>query len=158
MGKPFDFLIVGAGLYGATFAQQATERGKKCLMIDRRDHVAGNAFTQVQDDVAVHRYGAHIFHTDDDAVWMYVNRFARFRRYTNAPLASYNGELYNLPFNMNTFRQMWGVRTPEEARRMIDSQRGELDAKQPKNLEEQAIQMVGRDIYEKLVKGYTEKQ
>ena len=153
----YDYLIVGAGLFGSVFARQAADAGKKVLVIDRRPHVAGNVYTEDVEGIHVHRYGAHIFHTNDRAVWAYVNRFAEFNRFTNAPVANYKGELYSLPFNMYTFNKMWGVVTPEEARAKIDEQRREI-AGEPKNLEEQAIRLVGRDIYEKLIKGYTEKQ
>lgn len=155
--KQYDYLIVGAGLFGAVFAQQATKAGKSCLVIDKRDHIAGNIYTENVEGINVHRYGAHIFHTNNKEVWDYVNQFAVFNRYTNSPVANYKGELYNLPFNMNTFNKMWGVVTPEEAAAKIDEQKKEITA-EPKNLEEQAISLVGRDIYEKLVKGYTEKQ
>lgn len=154
----YDYLIVGAGLYGAVFAHEATKKGKKCLVVEKRDHIAGNIFTQDVEGIAVHRYGAHIFHTNNKAVWDYVNRFAEFNRYTNSPIANYKGEIYNLPFNMNTFNKMWGVRTPEEAQRKIEEQRAAAGITQPRNLEEQAISLVGVDIYEKLVKGYTQKQ
>lgn len=153
----YDYLIVGAGLYGAVFAQEAKKAGKTCLVIDKRGHIAGNIYTEEVEGIQVHRYGAHIFHTSSKAVWQYVNQFAEFNRYTNSPVANYHGEIYNLPFNMNTFNKMWGVVTPEEAQAKIDEQRGEIVG-EPKNLEEQAISLVGRDIYEKLVKGYTEKQ
>ena len=158
MEKAFDYLIVGAGLYGAVFAREMTDRGKKVLVIDRRDHIAGNAYTEAVEGIQVHRYGAHIFHTDDRNVWAYVNRFAEFNRYTNSPVANYRGEIYNLPFNMNTFNKMWGVVTPEEARQKIEEQRDAAGITEPRNLEEQAISLVGTDIYEKLVKGYTAKQ
>ena len=152
----YDFLIVGAGLFGSVFAYEATQKGKSCLVIDKREHIGGNVFCENIEGINVHKYGAHIFHTNDRYVWEYVNRFAEFNRYTNSPIANYNGELYNLPFNMNTFYKLWGVSTPEEARAVIDRQRaGIVD---PKNLEEQAISLVGTDIYEKLIKGYTEKQ
>jgi UDP-galactopyranose mutase len=154
----FDYLIVGAGLFGAVFAREATQKGKTCLVIDRRDHVAGNIYTEEIEGIAVHVFGAHIFHTSDREVWEYVNRFAEFNNYVNAPVAIYRNELYNLPFNMNTFAQMWGVLTPDEARQKIAEQRKEMEGKEPTNLEEQAISLVGRDIYEKLIKGYTEKQ
>lgn len=154
----YDHLIVGAGLYGAVFAQQAVAHGKKVLVIDKRGHIAGNVHTENVEGINVHRYGAHIFHTNDKAVWDYVNRFARFNRYTNSPVANYKGEIYSLPFNMYTFNKMWGVRTPEEAKRRLDEQRAASDIAEPKNLEEQALRLVGRDIYEKLIKGYTEKQ
>ena len=154
----YDYLIVGAGLYGATFAQIMTERGKKCLVIDKRDHIAGNIYTKKVEDIDVHVYGAHIFHTSNEDVWNYVNRFAKFNRYTNAPVANYKGEIYNLPFNMNTFNKMWGVITPAEAKAKIDEQKAARKVDEPKNLEEQAINLIGTDIYEKLVKCYTEKQ
>ena len=158
MEKQYDYLIVGAGLFGATFAQKMTERGKRCLVIDRRAHIAGNVYTKPIEGIDVHVYGAHIFHTSDEQVWQYVNRFATFNRYTNAPVANYRGQLYNLPFNMNTFYQMWGVITPAEAMAKIEEQRAAYDAREPQNLEEQAIRLVGTDMYERLVKGYTEKQ
>ena len=154
----YDYLIVGAGLYGAVFARQAKERGKSVLVIDKRPHIAGNVYTERVAGIHVHRYGAHIFHTNDQAVWNYVNRFADFNRFTNAPVANYKGELYSLPFNMYTFNRMWGVTTPAQAAAEIDRQRRDSGITQPRNLEEQAISLVGRDIYEKLVKGYTEKQ
>ena len=154
----YDYLIVGAGLFGAVFAHEATAAGKKCLVIDKRSHIAGNIYTEDVQGIAVHRYGAHIFHTNNKEVWDYVNRFATFNRYTNSPVANYKGELYNLPFNMNTFTKMWGVITPAEAEAKIDEQRAAHYTAEPKNLEEQAISLVGRDIYEKLIKGYTEKQ
>ncbi len=157
MSREYDYLIVGAGLFGAVFAREMTDAGKRCLVIDRRDHVAGNACTETVEGIAVHRYGAHIFHTNDDTVWSYVNRFARFNRFTNSPIANYKGELYNLPFNMNTFHQMWGVTTPAQAQAEIRRQQ-EASGGEPQNLEEQAIRLVGRDIYEKLIKGYTQKQ
>ena len=153
----YDLLVVGAGLFGAVFAHEAHEYGLKVLVIDRRSHVGGNIYTEDVGGIAVHRYGAHIFHTDDEEVWQYVSRFAVFNRFTNSPLARYGKELYNLPFNMNTFHQMWGVSTPNEALHIIEEQRKEC-TKEPSNLEEQAISLVGRDIYEKLIKGYTEKQ
>ena len=155
--KQYDYLIVGAGLYGAVFAQEAKKAGKKCLVIDKRSHIAGNIYTEPVEGINVHRYGAHIFHTNNKAVWQYVNQFAEFNRYTNSPVANYHGQIYNLPFNMNTFNKMWGVVTPEEAAAKIEEQRKEITG-EPKNLEEQAISLVGRDIYEKLIKGYTEKQ
>lgn len=154
----YDYLIVGAGLFGAVFAHEATRAGRKCLVVDRRSHVAGNAYTEKVADIAVHRYGAHIFHTNDKEVWEYVNQFAEFNRFTNCPVANYKGEIYNLPFNMNTFNRMWGVVTPDEAREVIRQQCADAGVAVPQNLEEQAIRLVGRDIYEKLVKGYTEKQ
>lgn len=156
--KKYDFLIVGSGLFGAVFAQQAVERGKSCLVIDKRSHIGGNIYCEEIENIQVHRYGAHIFHTNDDEVWNYLNRFVHFNRYTNSPLASYHGELYNLPFNMNTFRQLWGVTTPQEAANKIAEQCKPYKGQTPTNLEEQALQLVGHDIYEKLIKGYTEKQ
>ncbi len=156
--KKYDYLIVGAGLFGATFAQRAKQAGKSCLVIDKRDHIAGNVYTKTVEDIHVHVYGAHIFHTNDRRVWDYVNRFAEFNRFTNAPVANYHGELYSLPFNMYTFNKMWGVVTPAEAAAEIERQRKAAGITEPKNLEEQAISLVGVDIYEKLVKGYTEKQ
>ena len=154
----YDYLIVGAGLYGAVFAHQATKRGKKCLVIDKRNHIAGNIYTYECEGINVHQYGAHIFHTNNKQVWEYVNQFAQFNRYTNSPVANYKGEIYNMPFNMNTFNKMWGVITPQEAKAKIEQQRAEAGITEPKNLEEQAISLVGTDIYEKLVKGYTGKQ
>ncbi len=154
----YDYLIVGAGLYGAVFAHELTKKGKKCLVIDRRNHIAGNIYTENISGINVHKYGAHIFHTSDKEVWDYVNRFAEFNNYINAPIAVYKDELYNLPFNMNTFSKMWGIRTPDEARAKIAEQVAELHITEPKNLEEQALSLVGTDIYEKLIKGYTEKQ
>ena len=153
----YDVLIVGAGLFGATAARILTDAGKRVLVIDRRPHIAGNAYTEDVGGIRVHRYGAHIFHTNNEAVWAFVNRFASFNRFTNSPVANYRGELYSLPFNMYTFNRMWGVVTPEEAAAKIAEQRREITG-EPRNLEEQAIALVGRDIYEKLVKGYTEKQ
>ena len=158
MSKQYDYLIVGAGLYGAVFAQKAMEAGKRCLVIEKRDHIAGNIYTEAVEGIQVHRYGAHIFHTSNDEVWNYVNRFATFNRYTNSPVANYKGEIYNMPFNMNTFNKMWGVITPAEAQAEIQRQRAAHFVAEPKNLEEQAINLVGTDIYEKLVKHYTEKQ
>lgn len=154
----YDYLIVGAGLFGAVFAREATDAGKKVLVIDKRPHIAGNIYTESIEDIPVHKYGAHIFHTNDKNVWQYVNRFAEFNRYTNSPVANYNGELYSLPFNMLTFNKMWGVITPQEARAKIEEQRAKSGITEPKNLEEQAISLVGTDIYEKLIKGYTQKQ
>ena len=154
----YDYLIVGAGLFGAVFARQATDAGKTVLVIDKRDHIGGNIYTEVVEGINVHKYGAHIFHTNDKTVWEYVNRFAEFNRYTNSPVANYNGELYSLPFNMYTFNRMWGVVTPDEAKAKIAEQRAAAGITEPKNLEEQAISLVGTDIYERLVKGYTEKQ
>ena len=155
--KHYDYLIVGAGLFGATFAERQSALGKKCLVIEKRDHIAGNVYTEECEGIEVHKYGCHIMHTDDVGVWEYLSRFTRFNHFRNEPVANYKGELYNLPFNMNTFHQMWGVNTPAEAKEIIDKQRGEITG-EPKNLEEQAISLVGRDIYEKLIKGYTEKQ
>lgn len=153
----YDYLVVGSGLFGAVFANEATKRGKRCLVIDKRGHLAGNVYTESVEDIQVHRYGAHIFHTNDRAIWDYVNRYAEFNRFTNSPIANYRGEIYNLPFNMNTFSKLWGIVTPDEAREKIARQRALLDHT-PQNLEEQAISLVGLDIYEKLIKGYTEKQ
>ena len=154
----YDYLIVGAGLFGAVFAHEAHLRGKKCLVIDRRDHIAGNIYTEDCGGINVHRYGAHIFHTSNRVVWDYVNQFAEFNNYINSPVAVYRDELYNLPFNMNTFSKMWGIRTPAEAKAMIAKQIEALGITEPQNLEEQALSLVGTDVYEKLVKGYTEKQ
>ena len=154
----YDYLIVGAGLFGAIFAYEAKKAGKKVLVIDRRDHIGGNIYTKEVEGIQVHQYGAHIFHTSDKEVWDYIQQFAEFNRYTNSPVARYKDELYNLPFNMNTFSKMWGVRTPAEAKEIIQRQIKEAGITEPKNLEEQAISLVGKDIYEKLVKGYTEKQ
>lgn len=154
----YDYLIVGAGIFGAVFAREMTDAGKKCLVIEKRNHIAGNIYTENQDGIQVHKYGAHIFHTSNKTVWDYVNRFAEFNRYTNSPVAKYKDELYNMPFNMNTFYQMWGVTSPNEAKEIIAKQIEESGITQPSNLEEQAISLVGRDIYEKLVKGYTQKQ
>ncbi len=154
----YDYLIVGAGLYGAVFARQMTDAGKKCLTIDRRDHIAGNIYSENIARIELHKYGPHIFHTDKEDVWEYVNRFADFNHFTYCPVANYKGELYHLPFNMDTFHAMWGVNTPEEAEEMLAKQRAEFAEIEPKNLEEQALKLVGRDIYEKLIKGYTEKQ
>ena len=154
----YDYLVVGAGLYGAVFAQEAKKAGKSVLVIDKRSHIAGNVYTEAMAGIQVHRYGAHIFHTNNEAVWQYVNHFATFNRFTNSPVANYKGELYSLPFNMYTFNKMWGVVTPQEAADKIAEQRKEAGITKPKNLEEQAISLVGTDIYEKLIKGYTEKQ
>ena len=154
----YDYLIVGAGLYGAVFAQQAKQAGKSVLVIDKRDHIAGNVYTEKVEGIYFHKYGAHIFHTNNKPVWDYVNRFATFNRFTNSPVANYKGELYSLPFNMYTFNRMWGVVTPEEAAAKIEAQRREAGITEPRNLEEQAISLVGTDIYEKLIKGYTQKQ
>ena len=149
---------MGAGLYGAVFAQQAKQAGWRCLVVERRAHIAGNVYTEEVQGIQVHRYGAHIFHTNSEQVWQYVGRFARFNRYTNSPMANYKGELYNLPFNMNTFNRLWDVTTPAQAMAEIERQRAAAGSAAPKNLEQQAISLVGTDIYEKLVKGYTEKQ
>ena len=163
--KEFDYLIVGAGLFGATFAHLAHKRGKKCFVIDKRPHLGGNLYCEDIEGIPVHKYGAHIFHTSNKQVWQFVNSIVEFNRYTNSPVANYQGRLYNLPFNMNTFYQMWGVRTPEEAERLIEEQKQDVLAMMknqgitaPRNLEEQALLLVGRDIYERLIKGYTEKQ
>ena len=165
VNKPFDYLIVGSGLFGATFAHLATRAGKRCLVIDKRPHLGGNIYCENIEGINVHKYGAHIFHTSNKDVWDFVNEIVPFNRYTNSPLASYKGKLYNLPFNMNTFFQMWGVTTPEKALAIIEEQRSEAKTLmaaerviEPRNLEEQALLLVGRDIYERLVKGYTEKQ
>ena len=158
MAKEYDFLIVGAGFLGATFAYLASQSGKRCLVVDKRPHVGGNAYCRNVDGIQVHVYGAHIFHTKDEEVWRFVNKFATFNRYTNSPIANYKGRLFNLPFNMNTFYQMWGVTTPQQALAKIEGQRSEMAGREPANLEEQAIKLVGRDLYETLVKGYTEKQ
>lgn len=154
----YDYIIVGAGLFGAVCAHELNKQGKKVLVIERRMHIAGNAFTEDNNGIQVHKYGAHIFHTNDKLIWDYVNSFVEFNRFTNSPLAYYKGRLYNMPFNMNTFYQLWGTKTPAEAMSVIDKQRKELCGKVPENLEEKAISLVGRDIYEKLIKGYTEKQ
>lgn len=154
----YDYLIVGAGLFGAVFAHEAKKRGKRCLVLDRRSHIGGNVYTEEIEGINVHRYGAHIFHTSDKKIWDYVNQFAEFNNYINSPVAVYKDELYNLPFNMNTFSRMWNIKTPEEAKARIQEQIRELNIKNPKNLEEQALSLVGRDVYEKLIKGYTEKQ
>ena len=154
----YDYLIVGAGLYGSVFARLATDNGKKCLVIDKRDAVAGNIYTEEVNGINVHKYGAHIFHTSNKEVWEFVNKYAEFNRYTNSPIANYKGEIYSMPFNMYTFNKMWGVVTPEEARKKIDEQMADCRVEEPKNLEEQAMNLIGKDIYEKLVKGYTEKQ
>lgn len=154
----YDYLIIGAGLFGAIFTHEATKKGKKCLVIEKRPHIAGNIYTEEQHGIQVHKYGAHIFHTSNKEVWDYINQFAEFNRYTNSPVARYKDELYNMPFNMNTFNKMWGVVTPEEAKAKIEEEKKEANIVEPKNLEEQAISLVGRTIYEKLVKGYTQKQ
>lgn len=156
--KKYDYLVVGAGLYGAVFAYEAKKRGKTTLVIDKRNHIAGNIYCEDVHGIHVHKYGAHIFHTSNQKIWEYVNQFAEFNNYINAPVAVYKNELYNLPFNMNTFSKMWGIRTPEEAKSKIKEQIEELGIKEPNNLEEQALSLVGKDVYEKLIKGYTEKQ
>lgn len=154
----YDYLIVGAGLFGAVFAREAARQGKKCLVIEKRNHIAGNIYTEEVDGIQVHKYGAHIFHTSDSKIWDYVNQFAQFNNYINSPVAIYQDEVYNLPFNMNTFSRMWGIKTPEEAKKIIQAQIDAAGIKEPSNLEEQAISLVGTDVYEKLVKGYTQKQ
>ncbi len=154
----YDYLIVGAGLFGAVFAREMTNRGRRCLVIDRRSHIGGNCFTENIEGINVHKYGAHIFHTSDQEVWDYVNRYVRFNNFINSPVAIFGDELYNLPFNMNTFNKMWGVKTPDEARTKIAGQIASLNITEPRNLEEQALLLVGHDVYEKLIKGYTEKQ
>ncbi|MDN3656159.1 UDP-galactopyranose mutase [Ferruginibacter paludis] len=156
--KSYDFLIVGAGLFGATFAYKAKQRGLRCLVIDKRNHAGGNVYCKNEHGINIHYYGAHIFHTNDKPVWDFVNRFASFNRYTNSPVANYKGELYNLPFNMNTFYKLWKVTTPQQAQDKINEQIESLKISHPRNLEEQALKLVGTDIYEKLIKGYTEKQ
>ena len=158
MGRDYDYLIVGSGLYGAIFAYEANKRGKKCLVIEKRGHIAGNIYTENIEGINVHKYGAHIFHTSDKEIWEYINKFAEFNRYTNSPVANYKGEIYNLPFNMNTFNKLWGVITPSEAKEKIEKEKQTAKVDNPQNLEEQAINLVGNTIYEKLVKGYTEKQ
>lgn len=154
----YDYLIVGAGLFGSVFAHEMHEKGRRVLLIDKREHIAGNIFTEDVVGIQVHRYGAHIFHTSDKKIWDYVNQFAEFNHYINSPIANYKGEIYNLPFNMNTFSRMWGVVTPEQAKERIAEQIADLPITEPSNLEEQALSLVGRDVYEKLVQGYTEKQ
>lgn len=156
--KKYDYLIVGSGLYGSVFAHELTKQGKKCLVIDKRNHLGGNVYCENIEGINVHKYGAHIFHTNSKEIWDYVNSFVEFNRYTNSPLANYKGELYNLPFNMNTFYQLWGTKTPEEAKKKIQEQINSQNKSTPTNLEEQAISLVGMDIYKKLIKGYTEKQ
>ena len=156
--KKYDYLIVGAGLYGAVMAYELGKKGKSCLVIDKRDHIAGNIYCEDVEGIHVHKYGAHIFHTSDKKIWDYINQFAEFNHYINSPVAVYKDELYNLPFNMNTFSRMWGIKTPEEAKKIIERQRKESGITEPKNLEEQALFLGGKDIYEKLIKGYTEKQ
>lgn len=154
----YDYLVVGAGLYGAVFAYEAKKKGKTCLVIDKRDHIAGNIYCENVSGINVHKYGAHIFHTSDKKIWEYVNQFAEFNNYINSPVARYKNEFYNLPFNMNTFSKMWNIATPQEAKDIIASQIADLNITEPKNLEEQALSLVGKDVYEKLIKGYTEKQ
>lgn len=156
--KKYDYLIVGAGLFGAVFAHEAMKAGKKCLVIDKRDYIAGNIYCENIEGINVHKYGAHIFHTSNKEIWNYVNQFAEFNNYINSPVARYKDELYNLPFNMNTFSKMWNIKTPKEAQKIIEEQKADLHIEEPKNLEEQALSLVGTDIYEKLIKGYTEKQ
>ena len=154
----YDYLVVGAGLFGSVFAYEAKKRGKTCLVIDKRPHIGGNVYCEEIEGINVHKYGAHIFHTSNKKIWEYVNQFAEFNNYINSPVAVYKDELYNLPFNMNTFSKMWNIRTPQEAKDIIAAQLRELHIEEPKNLEEQALSLAGRDVYEKLVKGYTEKQ
>ena len=156
--EKYDYLIVGSGLYGSIFAHEANKKGKKCLVIDKRNHIGGNIYTEEIEGINVHKYGAHIFHTSNKEVWEYINKFAEFNRYTNSPVARYKKEVYNLPFNMNTFNKLWGVFTPKEAKEKIEEELANVNIKEPKNLEEQAIKLVGKTIYEKLIKGYTEKQ
>ncbi len=156
--KKYDYLIVGTGLFGAVFAYEATKAGKSCLVIDKRPNIAGNIYTEKTENINVHKYGAHIFHTSDKEVWDYVNQFCEFNNYINSPVAIYKDELYNLPFNMNTFSKMWNIKTPAEAKAIIEAQKAELGITEPKNLEEQALSLVGTDVYEKLIKGYTQKQ
>ncbi len=154
----YDYLIVGSGLYGAMFAYEAKKRGKKCLVIDKRNHIGGNIYCENIEGINVHKYGAHIFHTSDKKIWNYINTFAEFNNYINSPVAIYKDELYNLPFNMNTFSKLWGIKTPAEAKKIIADQIADLNITEPKNLEEQALSLVGKDVYQKLIKGYTEKQ
>ena len=156
--KKYDYLIVGAGLYGSIFAYEMNKKGKKCLVIDKRNHIGGNIYCENIEEINVHKYGAHIFHTSNKEVWEYINQFCEFNNYINSPIANYKGEIYNLPFNMNTFNKLWGVVAPKEAREKIEEQKKEFSITEPKNLEEQAISLIGKDIYEKLIKGYTEKQ
>lgn len=157
--KPYNYLIIGSGLFGATFAYLAKQAGKKCLVVEKRSHLGGNVYCESVESINVHKYGAHIFHTFNKEVWDFVNRFVEFNRYTNCPIANFKGRLYNLPFNMNTFYQMWGVTIPEEAMRKIEEQKALVSMdREPRNLEEQALRLVGSDIYEALIKGYTEKQ
>ncbi len=156
--RKYDYLIVGTGLYGSIFAYEMTKQGKKCLVIDKRSHIGGNIYTEEIEGINIHKYGAHIFHTSNKKVWEYINQFCEFNNYINSPLANYKGEIYNLPFNMNTFNKLWGVVTPKKAKEKIEQQKQEYNIKEPKNLEEQAISLIGKDIYKKLIKGYTEKQ
>lgn len=156
--KKYDYLIVGSGLFGSVFAYEATKRGKKCLVIDKRTNIGGNIYTENLENINVHKYGAHIFHTSNKEIWNYINQFAEFNNYINSPVAIYKDELYNLPFNMNTFSKMWNIKTPKEAKAIIEKQKADLNIVEPKNLEEQALSLVGRDVYEKLIKGYTQKQ
>lgn len=156
--KKYDYLIVGAGLFGSVFAHQATKAGKSCLVIDKRPHIGGNIYTEQIENINVHKYGAHIFHTSDKEVWDYMNQFCTFNNYINCPIAKYKNELYNLPFNMNTFSKMWNISTPSEAKSIIENQKSSLNITEPKNLEEQALSLVGTDVYEKLIKDYTQKQ
>ncbi|MDR1972295.1 MAG: UDP-galactopyranose mutase [Treponema sp.] len=158
MAYKYDYLIAGSGLYGSVFAERARAAGKKCIVVEKRNHIAGSLYTQEQEGIQVHCYGPHIFHTNNRDVWTYVNRFALFNHFINCPIANYKGQIFNLPFNMNTFNRMWGVVSPEEARAEIRRQRGDYDFENPRNLEEMALKLVGRDIYEKLIRGYTEKQ
>ncbi len=158
MNKHFDYLVVGAGLFGAVFSREMNKRGRSCLVIDKREHVAGNIYTSLKRGIHVHEYGAHIFHTSNRKVWKYINEFADFNHFVNSPMAIYKGEIYNLPFNMNTFSKLWGVKTPDEAKARIKEQINNLSIDVPQNLEEQALSLAGRDVYEKLIKGYTEKQ
>ena len=158
MNRHFDYLVVGAGLFGAVFSREMNKRGRRCLVIDKRGHVAGNIYTSVTRGIHVHEYGAHIFHTSNRKIWDYMNEFADFNHFVNSPMAIYKGEIYNLPFNMNTFSKLWGVRTPDEAKARIKEQINDLSIDDPQNLEEQALSLAGRDVYEKLIKGYTEKQ
>jgi UDP-galactopyranose mutase len=158
MAYKYDYLIVGSGLYGSVFAEQARRAGKKCMVLEKRGHIAGSLYTREEEGIQVHRYGPHIFHTNNRKVWTYINRFADFNHFVNSPLANYKGQIFNLPFNMNTFNKLWGVVSPEEAREEIRRQRGGHDIENPRNLEEMALKLVGRDIYEKLIRGYTEKQ
>lgn len=154
----YDYLIVGAGLFGAVFAHEMNAKGKKCLVIDKRSHIGGNCYTEKIEEINIHKYGAHIFHTSDREIWEYINQFSEFNNYVNSPIAVYKNELYNLPFNMNTFSKMWNIKTPDEAKAIIRSQIEKLNISEPKNLEEQALSLVGSDVYEKLIKGYTQKQ